>query len=122
VRAVRFLQTRDLPDSIKALVGRLQIPVLKAAMLDGAFSQEITSVATAGQRAGGGRHRSRRRWVRRPLYRKIEQIVRRILDDFTDDIGLFVSRERLEAFSPTRREPLRLHPVDRRRNQPARPA
>ena len=30
-------ETRDLPDGIKALLARLQMPVLKAAMLDGAF-------------------------------------------------------------------------------------
>src|SRR4029077_14890880 len=32
-----IFETRDLPDGIKALLARLQIPVLKAAMLDGAF-------------------------------------------------------------------------------------
>ena len=53
-----IFETRDLPDSIKALVGRLQIPVLKAAMLDGALLlQEIASFAAPGQRAGGRRHR-----------------------------------------------------------------
>ncbi|TMH55543.1 MAG: DUF1631 domain-containing protein, partial [Betaproteobacteria bacterium] len=32
-----IFETKDLPDSMKVLIGRLQIPVLKAAMLDGAF-------------------------------------------------------------------------------------
>ena len=32
-----IFDTKDLPDGIKALLARLQIPVLKAAMLDGAF-------------------------------------------------------------------------------------
>src|SRR6185369_5184698 len=32
-----IFETKDLPDGIKALLARLQIPVLKAAMLDGAF-------------------------------------------------------------------------------------
>ena len=32
-----IFDTRDLPDGIKALLARLQIPVLKVAMLDGAF-------------------------------------------------------------------------------------
>ena len=44
-----IFETRDLPDSMKALIGRLQIPVLKAAMLDGAFFSK-KSHAAAGQR------------------------------------------------------------------------
>jgi hypothetical protein len=96
-----IFETRDLPDSIKALVGRLQIPVLKAAMLDSAFfskkSHPSRLLVNALAEAGIG-------WSPTmgqddPLYRKIEQIVRRILDDFTDDIGLFDElRKDLEAF------------------------
>ena len=41
-----IFETRDLPDGIKALLARLQIPVLKAAMLDGAF-QAVNAVAHA---------------------------------------------------------------------------
>jgi hypothetical protein len=96
-----IFETRDLPDSIKALVGRLQIPVLKAAMLDGAFfskkSHPSRLLVNALAEAGIG-------WSPTmgqddPLYRKIEQIVHRVLDDFTDDIGLFDElRKDLEAF------------------------
>jgi hypothetical protein len=96
-----IFETRDLPDSIKALVGRLQIPVLKAAMLDGAFfskkSHPSRLLVNALAEAGIG-------WSPTmgqddPLYRKIEQIVHRVLDDFTDDVGLFDElRKELEAF------------------------
>jgi Protein of unknown function (DUF1631) len=96
-----IFETTDLPDSIKALIGRLQIPVLKAAMLDGAFfskkSHPSRLMVNALARAGIG-------WSPTmghddPLYRKIESIVHRVLDDFTDDIGLFDTlREDLEAF------------------------
>ncbi len=96
-----IFETRDLPDSIKALVGRLQIPVLKAAMLDGAFfskkSHPSRLLVNALAQAGIG-------WSPTmgqddPLYRKIEQIVRRILDDFTDDVGLFDElRKDLQSF------------------------
>jgi hypothetical protein len=96
-----IFETRDLPDSIKALIGRLQIPVLKAAMLDGAFfskkSHPSRLLVNALAEAGIG-------WSPTmgqddPLYRKIEQIVHRILDDFTDDVGLFDElRHDLEAF------------------------
>ena len=96
-----IFETRDLPDSIKALVGRLQIPVLKAAMLDGAFfskkSHPSRLLVNALAEAGIG-------WSPTmgqddPLYRKIEQIVRRILDDFTDKVELFDElRKDLESF------------------------
>jgi Protein of unknown function (DUF1631) len=99
-----IFETKDLPDSIKALVGRLQIPVLKAAMLDGAFfskkSHPSRLLVNALAHAGIG-------WSPTmghddPLYRKIETIVHRVLDDFTDDIGLFDTlREDLEAFLAT---------------------
>jgi Protein of unknown function (DUF1631) len=96
-----IFETRDLPDSIKVLIGRLQIPLLKAAMLDGAFfskrSHPSRLLVNALAEAGIG-------WSPTmgqddPLYRKIEQIVHRVLDDFTDDIGLFDElRKELEAF------------------------
>ena len=96
-----IFETTDLPDSIKALIGRLQIPVLKAAMLDGAFfskkSHPSRLLVNALARAGIG-------WSPTmghddPLYRKIETIVHRVLDDFTEDIDLFDTlRHDLEAF------------------------
>src|SRR5450631_3509367 len=96
-----IFETRDLPDSIKALIGRLQIPVLKAAMLDGAFfskkSHPSRLLVNALAEAGIG-------WSPTmgqddPLYRKIEQIVHRVLDDFTDDVDLFDElRKDLETF------------------------
>ncbi len=99
-----IFETRDLPDSIKALIGRLQIPVLKAAMLDGAFfskkSHPSRLLVNALAHAGIG-------WSPTmghddPLYRKIEAIVHRVLDEFTDDIGLFDTlRADLEAFLAT---------------------
>src|ERR1700682_2709134 len=86
-----IFETRDLPDSIKALVGRLQIPVLKAAMLDGAFFSKKShpSRLLVNALADAGIGWSPTMGQDDPLYRKIEQIVHRILDDFTDDVGLF---------------------------------
>ena len=99
-----IFETKDLPDSIKALIGRLQIPVLKAAMLDGAFfskkSHPSRLMVNALAHAGIG-------WSPTmghddPLYRKIETIVHRVLDEFTDDIGLFDTlRVDLEEFLAT---------------------
>ncbi len=96
-----IFETKDLPDSIKALIGRLQMPVLRAAMLDGAFfskkSHPSRLLVNALAHAGIG-------WSPTmgqddPLYRKIESIVHRVLDDFNDDIGLFDElRVELETF------------------------
>ena len=94
-------ETKDLPDGIKALLARLQIPVLKAAMLDGAFFAKKTHpsrlLVNALAQAGLG-------WATAmgnddPLYRKIEKIVHAILDGFSDDLAIFDElREELEAF------------------------
>ena len=96
-----IFETRDLPDSIKALIGRLQIPVLKAAMLDGAFFSKKShpSRLLVNALADAGIGWSPTMGQDDPLYRKIEQIVHRILDDFTDDVALFDElRKDLEAF------------------------
>jgi hypothetical protein len=86
-----IFETKDLPDSIKALIGRLQMPVLRAAMLDGAFfskkSHPSRLLVNALAHAGIG-------WSptmghEDPLYRKIEAIVHRVLEEFSEDIGLF---------------------------------
>ncbi|MEP6996497.1 MAG: DUF1631 domain-containing protein [Betaproteobacteria bacterium] len=96
-----IFETKDLPDGIKALIGRMQMPVLRAAMLDGAFfskkSHPSRLLVNALSRAGIG-------WAPTmghgdPLYRKIEAIVHRVLEEFSDDIGLFDElRADLEKF------------------------
>ncbi len=96
-----IFETSDLPDGIKALLARLQIPVLKAAMLDGAFfakkSHPSRLLVNALAQAGLG-------WSPvmgqdDPLYKKISGIVHKILDDFSDDLAIFdEQRADLEAF------------------------
>jgi hypothetical protein len=94
-------ETKDLPDSMKVLVGRLQIPVLKAAMLDGAFFSKKAHPSrlfvNALARAGIGW--SPTMGTEDPLYKKIEALVHRVLDEFADDIYLFDElRKDLETF------------------------
>src|SRR5271170_4438746 len=94
-------ETKDLPDSMKVLIGRLQIPVLKAAMLDGAFfskkSHPSRLFINALARAGIGW--SPTMGTDDPLHKKIEELVHRVLDEFTDDIYLFDTlRKELETF------------------------
>ena len=96
-----IFETRDLPDGIKAQLARLQIPVLKAAMLDGAFfaKKSHPSRLLVNALADAGLGWSTDMGQDDPLYRKIEHIVRRILDEFSDNLALFDElREELEAF------------------------
>jgi hypothetical protein len=96
-----IFDTKDLPDGIKALLARMQIPVLKAAMLDSAFfakkSHPSRLLVNALAQAGLG-------WSpvmgqEDPLYKKISEIVHRILDDFSDNLAIFdEQRANLEAF------------------------
>jgi len=96
-----IFETRDLPDGIKAQLARLQIPVLKAAMLDGAFfaKKSHPSRLLVNALADAGLGWSPDMGSDDPLYRKIESIVRRILDEFAENLALFDElREDLEKF------------------------
>jgi len=87
-----ILDDRTLPDSLKALIGRLQIPMLKVAVLDKTFISRgshparrlLNEIATAalGWNAQGDEQRD-------ALYQRIEQVVQRLLNDFTDDPAIF---------------------------------
>ena len=84
-----ILDDDDIPDPMKAQIGRLQIPVLKVAMLDHAFFNRKShparrllnaladAAATWDGEADGG------------LQRQIEAVVQRVLVEFEDDIALF---------------------------------
>jgi len=96
-----IFETKDLPDSMKVLIGRLQIPVLKAAMLDGAFFSKKShpSRLFVNALAHAGIGWSPTMGTDDPLYKKIESLVHRVLDEFTDDIYLFDAlRKDLETF------------------------
>lgn len=84
-------EDKAIPDTIKALLARLQIPVLKVAILDKSFFSKKShparhlldvlaeaSVCFAGQVARDN-----------PLYQKIEVLVDRIHSDFDTDIEIF---------------------------------
>lgn len=87
------LARRELRDEIKVLLGRLQIPMLKAAMVDrGFFSRKnhpgrqlLNRLADAG--IG---------WAPEdgfddPLFHKIQEVVDHICRDFVDDLGIFTA-------------------------------
>jgi hypothetical protein len=96
-----IFETKDLPDGIKALLARLQIPVLKAAMLDGAFfaKKSHPSRLLVNELAHAGLGWATSMGQEDPLYRTLDAIVHQILDNFSDDLTIFdEQRAVLEAF------------------------
>lgn len=87
-----ILGDNRIPDAMKALIGRLQIPVLKVTMLDKSFFSQKThparqlldllADAALGWDPIEG-HDSR-------LYREIEQIVQGILSQYEDGLDVFI--------------------------------
>ena len=86
-----ILDDQDLPTAMKALIGRLQIPMLKVALLDSQFFKVekhparlmLNSLAKAGI---GWDEKAQASDI---LYKKIEQTVFKILTDFHSDMTLF---------------------------------
>lgn len=94
-----ILDDDDLPTAMKALIGRLQIPLLKVAILDKTFfnaeSHPARRLLNTLAKAGIG-------WSQRDpggdvLYAKIEEVVFRILNEFIDNLKLF--EELLDEFT-----------------------
>lgn len=87
-----ILDDPNLPDAMKALLSRLQIPMAKVAMLDKAF---FSSKSHPARRLLNNVARSVVGWVddgdRTPqsLYGRVESLVTRVLTDFNNNIDLF---------------------------------
>ncbi|MBL8300246.1 MAG: DUF1631 domain-containing protein [Rhodanobacteraceae bacterium] len=99
-----ILQDRNLPAQMQALLGRLQIPFLKVALLDKHLFARRTHPArvlldSLAQACVGWSEESDRD---RRLYDKVKEIVELLLKDFEDDLGIF-DRVRIdfEAFAET---------------------
>jgi len=83
-----IIDEESITDEIKTLLLSLQIPVIKAAMLDGDFfvddkhpaRQLLDKIAEAG--VGVSEHND-------PVYIDIEKIVRKLLNDYKDDVVAF---------------------------------
>jgi hypothetical protein len=87
-----ILDDPNLPDLVKILIARLQIPVVKVAILEPSFFERrnhpvrllLNALAQAGiglDMENGGKDS--------PVYRYIAALVDRILDEFDQDVGLF---------------------------------
>ncbi len=86
-----ILDDADIPAAMKALIGRLQIPLLKVAILDKAFFSRRFHPArkllnTLAEAAVGWSEEEEGAGA---LHREVEAIVQRILGEFEDDVGLF---------------------------------
>jgi exonuclease VII small subunit len=82
---------KRVPQVLKALIGRLQIPVVKVAVLDKKFFSKKSHPArrmldTLGEFALGLDENFDQN---SPVYKKLEGIVQRLLDDFEDNIEIF---------------------------------
>ena len=86
-----ILDDQDLPTAMKALIGRLQIPMLKVALIDSKFfkvdKHPARLMLNILAKAGVG-------WDEKAqasdiLYKKIEETVFKILTDFNSDMTLF---------------------------------
>lgn len=85
-----ILQDRNLPEPIQALIGRLQIPYLKIAILDKhLFAQKAHPARRLlDAMAEAGKSWSAESDVDNKLRDKIKQVVETILNDFDDDLAV----------------------------------
>ncbi|MBA1146533.1 DUF1631 domain-containing protein [Ectothiorhodospiraceae bacterium WFHF3C12] len=116
-----ILDDPNLPDTIKALIARLQIPVLKVALAEKAFFSRKNHPARAliNELA-----RSAVGWnepqdvTQDPFYRQVESVVNRVLVGFQQDVTLFETLlEEFRGFLDQERE--RARQVEERTRQAA---
>ncbi len=87
-----ILNDRNLAIPMKALIGRLQIPIVKLAILDKSFFEMTSHPARAllNELSSAGIGWSSAQELKRDaLYDKIESIVLRVLNEFADNPALF---------------------------------
>lgn len=92
-----ILGDENLPERIKALIGRLQIPTLKVAILDPALfsrsSHPARRLINDMARAAIGLSQSPE-IVKDTLFLKIQGIVQSLLNEFNDDLAVFEAKLR----------------------------
>ncbi len=102
-----IFEDRHIPASVKALLGRLQIPTLKVALLDKSFfsskSHPARRLLDLLAEAALGLDESAAR--AHPVLELIEDVVDRVLEEFETDVTLFESlATRVAAFIEERRK------------------
>lgn len=88
-----ILDDEGLPSEIKALIGRLQIPLLKVAITDKTFFSNDNHEARLllNMLARAGNQWDPQQGIQDDLYQRINHAVHRIIDDFEDDASLFAT-------------------------------
>src|SRR5690606_23040119 len=89
------LEDRNLAAPIKGLIARLQIPILKVAMIDKSFFGKgghparklLNEIANAS--LGWAPLDPSAQVERDPFYARVESLVTRVLDEFVDDVAVF---------------------------------
>jgi hypothetical protein len=109
---------QSIPPEMKVLIGRLQIPVLKAAMIDRDFflSDQHPARRLVDTLSGASVAWAPDKGENDPLYLRVEHTVQRILTEFEDDLTLFVDllREFTEfLFESEQQAQARVEPVAR---------
>ncbi|MEN8761126.1 MAG: DUF1631 domain-containing protein [Thiogranum sp.] len=86
-----ILDDKNIPNSMRALIGRLQIPLLKIAFLDREFFSRKAHPARQllNRLAATAVGWNEQQGDKDPLYLKVQSIVQTIVDEFDDDISLF---------------------------------
>lgn len=96
-----ILDDKNIQDAMRALIGRLQIPVLKVALLDNEFFTRKSHPARRllNRLATTAVDWDEQQGDKDPLYLKIQSIVQTILNEFENDVSLFETLlEDLESF------------------------
>lgn len=107
---------QSIPIQMKFIIGRLQIPVLKAAMIDRDFflSDQHPARRLVDTLAGASVAWAPEKGAQDPLYVRIEHTVQRVLTEFENDLTLFVDllREFTEfLFESEQQAQVRVEPV-----------
>ncbi|ABA58574.1 Protein of unknown function DUF1631 [Nitrosococcus oceani ATCC 19707] len=92
-----ILDDQGIPDTIKALIGRLQIPMLKVGILDKTFFSKkqhparmlLNDLARAG--TGWNEDDS---IIQQGIYAQMKHTINRILNEFDDNISIFVELQK----------------------------
>ncbi len=88
-----ILEDRNLPATMKMLISRMQIPIIKVALADKTFFTKKGHVArkllNEMSTAAIGWQGDADNADRDPLYKKIDQIVRTLITDFDTDVSIF---------------------------------
>ena len=96
-----ILDDDNLPIRVKALIGRLQIPVLKVAIADKSFlnrgGHPARKLLNELARAGIGLNDETDQLKNDMVFNKISQTVQKVLDEYSNDVSLFETV--LEDFS-----------------------